>query len=186
MSLKNKLPITRSRRVFFLFFAPPSLHFDRIRAIPESPGAVLHRRRLTRIDTCAGNLGQGEARWEPGPVSSLIFVSRRSPGIGSRSCYRRPAWKAPSLSEVLATIPDPRDPLPAIFNLFVVATFAGMRSLEAVAQLAGDHGTPLAHRLGFGVEPCAIQNETKNRQERAHYYTSTMSLRDILRRWHGT
>jgi hypothetical protein len=62
---------------------------------------------------------------------------------------------SPSLSEVLATIPDPRDrsglrhPLPAVLNLLVVATLAGMRSLEAVAQFARDHGTPLAHALGF-------------------------------------
>ena len=53
---------------------------------------------------------------------------------------------APSLAEVLATIPDPRDPsgrrypLPVVLNL-VVATFAGMRSLEAVAQFARDYGT---------------------------------------------
>ena len=61
----------------------------------------------------------------------------------------------PSLSEVFATIPDPRKPsglrysLPTILNLLVVATLAGMRSLEAVAQFARDHGTPLAHALGF-------------------------------------
>jgi hypothetical protein len=61
----------------------------------------------------------------------------------------------PSLTEVLATIPDPRKrsglrhPLPAILNLLVVATLAGMRSLEAVAQFARDHGQPLAHALGF-------------------------------------
>jgi hypothetical protein len=61
----------------------------------------------------------------------------------------------PSLCEVLATIPDPRDPsglrhpLPAIFNLLVVAALAGMRSLTAAAQFARDHGPPLAHALGF-------------------------------------
>jgi DDE_Tnp_1-associated/Transposase DDE domain len=61
----------------------------------------------------------------------------------------------PSLSEVLATIPDPRGasglryPLPALFNLLVVAAFSGMRSLTAAAQFARDHGTPLAHALGF-------------------------------------
>ncbi len=69
---------------------------------------------------------------------------------------------APSLTEVLATIPDPRDPsglrypLPVVLNLVVVATLAGMRSLEAVAQFARDHGTPLAHALGFrsAKTPC--------------------------------
>jgi hypothetical protein len=61
----------------------------------------------------------------------------------------------PSLSEVLTTIPDPcdpsglRHPLPAVLNLLVVATLDGMRSLEAVAQFVRDHGTPLAHALGF-------------------------------------
>jgi hypothetical protein len=68
----------------------------------------------------------------------------------------------PSLSEVLAAIPDPRDPsglrhpLPAIFNLLVVAALAGMRSLSAAAQFARDHGTPLAHALGFrsAKTPC--------------------------------
>lgn len=68
----------------------------------------------------------------------------------------------PSLSAVLATIPDPRDPsglrhpLSAVLNLLVVATLAGMRSLTAAAQFARDHGTPLAHALGFrsAKTPC--------------------------------
>jgi hypothetical protein len=57
----------------------------------------------------------------------------------------------PSLSEVLATIPDPRDPsglrypLPVVLTLVVVATLAGMRSLEAIAQFARDHGTGVPH-----------------------------------------
>lgn len=69
---------------------------------------------------------------------------------------------APSLGEVLATIPDPRDPsgrrypLPVLINIVVVATLAGMRSLEAIAQFARDHGTPLTHALGFrsAKTPC--------------------------------
>jgi hypothetical protein len=68
----------------------------------------------------------------------------------------------PSLTEVLTAIPDPRDPsglrhpLPAVLNLLVVATLAGMRSLEAVAQFARDHGPPLAQALGFrsAKTPC--------------------------------
>jgi hypothetical protein len=61
----------------------------------------------------------------------------------------------PSLTEVLATIPDPRSAsgrryaLPCILNLMATAMLAGMRSLEAIAQFARDHGTPLTHALGF-------------------------------------
>lgn len=70
--------------------------------------------------------------------------------------------EAPSLSEVLATIPDPRGasglrhPLPAIFNLLVVAGLSGMRSLTAAAQFARDHGAPLAQALGLrrAKTPC--------------------------------
>lgn len=60
-----------------------------------------------------------------------------------------------SLVEVLATVPDPRSrkgrrhPLTAILSLSVVATLAGMKSLEAIAQFGRDHGIPLAHALGF-------------------------------------
>jgi hypothetical protein len=60
-----------------------------------------------------------------------------------------------SLVEVLATIPDPRSrkgrrhPLTAVLSLTVVAILAGCKSLEAIAQFGRDHGTPLAHALGF-------------------------------------
>ena len=68
----------------------------------------------------------------------------------------------PSLTEILATIPDPRAaagrryPLPAVLNLMATAMLAGMRSLEAIAQFARDHGTALTHALGFrsGKTPC--------------------------------
>ena len=68
----------------------------------------------------------------------------------------------PSLTEILATIPDPRAaagrryPLPAVLNLMATAMLAGMRSLEAVAQFARDHGAALTHALGFtsGKSPC--------------------------------
>jgi len=66
-----------------------------------------------------------------------------------------------SLVEVLATVPDPRfrrgrrHPLTAILSLAVVATLAGSKSLEAIAQFARDRGKPLAHALGFtrGLTP---------------------------------
>jgi hypothetical protein len=61
----------------------------------------------------------------------------------------------PSLLEALASVPDPRDPrgrihpLTAVLALTVVAVLAGMKSLTAIAQFGRDHGTPLAHALGF-------------------------------------
>src|SRR5262245_9653757 len=63
--------------------------------------------------------------------------------------------QALSLVEELARVPDPRSrkgrrhPLTAILSLTVVATFAGCKSLEAIAQFGRDHGKPLAHALGF-------------------------------------
>lgn len=64
---------------------------------------------------------------------------------------------SPSLSlvEQLATVADPRSPrgrrhpLTAILSLTVVATLAGSKSLEAIAQFGRDHGKTLAHALGF-------------------------------------
>jgi hypothetical protein len=46
--------------------------------------------------------------------------------------------------------------LSAILGLTVVAFLAGCRSLEAIAQFGRDHGTKLAHPLGFrrGKAPC--------------------------------
>ena len=68
----------------------------------------------------------------------------------------------PSLTEAFAEIPDPRAApgrrytLSAILNLTALAMLAGMRSLEAIAQFARDHGTPLTHALGFtsAKSPC--------------------------------
>ncbi len=60
-----------------------------------------------------------------------------------------------SLVEALAAVPDPRwrkgvrHPLTAILSLTVVATLAGMRGLEAIAQFGRDHGPALAQALGF-------------------------------------
>lgn len=60
-----------------------------------------------------------------------------------------------SLVEELASVPDPRSPkgrrhpLIAILSLTVVATLAGMKSLEAIAPFGRDHGLAFAHALGF-------------------------------------
>jgi hypothetical protein len=60
-----------------------------------------------------------------------------------------------SLLEALAAVPDPRrpkgvrHPLTAVLSLTVVATLAGMKGLEAIAQFGRDHGKALAHALGF-------------------------------------
>jgi hypothetical protein len=62
---------------------------------------------------------------------------------------------AVSLLELFESIPDPRDPrgryhpLSAILGLVAVALLAGCRGLDAIVQFGRDHGTPLAHRLGF-------------------------------------
>jgi DDE_Tnp_1-associated/Transposase DDE domain len=60
-----------------------------------------------------------------------------------------------ALLDVLAQIPDPRDPrgirhpLPAILSLAVLAMLTGVKSFAGIAQLGRDKGTALAHALGF-------------------------------------
>lgn len=60
-----------------------------------------------------------------------------------------------SLLEVLAQLPDPRSrhgrrhPLSAILSLAVLAMLSGANSYQAIAQFGRDHGTALAHALGF-------------------------------------
>src|SRR3954451_9343519 len=68
-----------------------------------------------------------------------------------------------SLLEVLAEVPDPRSrhgrvhPLPAVLALTALAMLRGSRGPVAIAQFGRDHGTPLAHALGFtkGKTPAA-------------------------------
>jgi hypothetical protein len=78
---------------------------------------------------------------------------------------------APPRTEVMATIPDPRDlsgrrhPLQAILNLLVVM-LAGMRSLEAIAHIARDHCTPLGHALGFRSAKTPWKATLSNRPRR--------------------
>lgn len=60
-----------------------------------------------------------------------------------------------ALLDVLAQIPDPRDPrgvrhpLSAILSLAVLAMLTGAKSLTAIAQFGRDKGFALAHALGF-------------------------------------
>jgi hypothetical protein len=68
-----------------------------------------------------------------------------------------------SLLEALADVPDPRSrhgrihPLSAILALTVLAMLRGCKGPVAIAQFGRDHGTPLAHALGFtrGKTPAA-------------------------------
>jgi hypothetical protein len=60
-----------------------------------------------------------------------------------------------ALTDVLATIPDPRSrhgrfhPLPATLGLVVLGLLMGKRSLAAISRLGRLYGTPLAHAPGF-------------------------------------
>lgn len=68
-----------------------------------------------------------------------------------------------SLLEVLAEVPDPRSrhgrvhPLPAVLALTVLAMLRGRKGPTAIFEFGRDHGTPLAHALGFtrGKTPAA-------------------------------
>jgi hypothetical protein len=60
-----------------------------------------------------------------------------------------------SLTDALATLPDPRSrhgrihPLPAVMGLVAVAMLMGRKSLIGIARFGRQYGTPLAHALGF-------------------------------------
>src|SRR5262249_22047643 len=91
----------------------------------------------------------------------------------------------PSLSEVLATIPDPRGasglatPRPPFFTLLVVAPLWAWLPLPAAAQFARAHGPPLAHALGFrsARTPCKATLSNLLRQLDVH------AVEDALGRW---
>jgi hypothetical protein len=92
---------------------------------------------------------------------------------------------AVSLSEVFATVPDPRAasgrryPLTAVLNLLAVALLAGLRSLEAVAQFGRDHGQPLAHALGFRSRQTPCKATLSNLFRRL----DAAAVEDALARW---
>ncbi len=89
------------------------------------------------------------------------------------------------LVEELASVPDPRSrkgrrhPLTAILSLTVVATLAGCKSLEAIAQFGRDHGTPLAHALGF------TRGQTPNKSCLSKLFRrlDVAALEEALGRW---
>jgi len=60
-----------------------------------------------------------------------------------------------TLYEALAALPDPRSrhgrihPLPAVVGLVALALLVGRKSLKSIARFGRQHGTPLAHALGF-------------------------------------
>lgn len=68
-----------------------------------------------------------------------------------------------TLYEALAALPDPRSrhgrvhPLPAFMGLITLAMLMGRKSLAGIARFGRQHGTPLAHALGFrrGKTPTA-------------------------------
>lgn len=68
-----------------------------------------------------------------------------------------------TLYEALAALPDPRSrhgrvhPLPAFMGLIALAMLMGRKSLAGIARFGRQHGTPLAHALGFrrGKTPTA-------------------------------
>lgn len=60
-----------------------------------------------------------------------------------------------TLFDALATLPDPRShhgrfhPLPAVLGLVALAMLSGRKSLAGIARFGRQHGSPLAHALGF-------------------------------------
>jgi DDE_Tnp_1-associated/Transposase DDE domain len=90
-----------------------------------------------------------------------------------------------TLYDELATVPDPRGlqglvhPLPAVLGLVTLALLMGRKSLKGIARFGRQHGTPLAHALGFrrGKTPAASTlSRTLRRFDAAH-------LEAVLSRW---
>lgn len=90
-----------------------------------------------------------------------------------------------TLYEALATLPDPRSPhgrihpLPAVMGLVALALLMGRKSLAGIARLGRQHGTPLAHALGFrrGKTP------TKSTLSRTLRRFDAQQLEAALSRW---
>lgn len=92
-----------------------------------------------------------------------------------------------SLEEALARLPDVRQAqgrrhsLLAILNLTTVALLAGMKTLEAIAQFARDHGPELAEVLGFTHWPTPCKATLSNVFRRLNAGAYEEVLTDWLR-----
>lgn len=90
-----------------------------------------------------------------------------------------------SLVEELAPVPDPRSPkgrrhpLTAILSLTVVATRAGGKGLEAIAQFGRDHGKALAQALGL-TRP---KTPNKNCLSKLFRRRDVTAVEEALGRW---
>ena len=84
------------------------------------------------------------------PVSAITAVTE---------CEDQPVSESLGLAEVLALVPDPRDPrgvrhsLPSVLLITVVAVLAGARNLLAIAEQAADLSQEQLRRLGAWRHP---------------------------------
>src|SRR3954451_2285193 len=92
-----------------------------------------------------------------------------------------------TLYDALSSLPDPRSrhgrvhPLPTVVGLVALALLMGRNSLAGIARFGRQHGTPLAHALGFrrGKTP------TKSTLSRTLRRFDAQQLEAALSRWVG-
>lgn len=90
-----------------------------------------------------------------------------------------------TLYDALAALPDPRSrhgrihPLPAVLGLVALALLMGRKSLSGIARFGRQHGTPLAHALGFRRG----QTPTKSTLSRTLRRFDAQQLEGALSRW---
>ena len=79
-----------------------------------------------------------------------------------------------TLYEALNDLPDPRSrhgqfhPLTAIMGLVVLAMLSGRTSLQSIARFGRQHGTSLAHALGFCRGKTPTLSRTLRRMDPTH------------------
>src|SRR5882724_11867316 len=90
---------------------------------------------------------------------------------------------ATTLFDALAAMPDPRSrhgqihPLAAVLGLVTLAMLMGRKSLAGIARFGRQHGTPLAHALGFrrGKTPAVSTRSRALRRFDSQQLEATMS-----------